>query len=1087
MPPSDFFERAMRAGGADEMLELDDFIKSFRREADEDAARRIPAVLDELEAAALRGPGGSPGAPSSSVLEGEERGGHSWSETGSEGGDGTSSTDWSGDNAFKGGEGGAESGSRGPGREDVARPADGGSVGAALHPGNFHEHPRIRELIEQYEYAIDALNKDRTMLKQEVQRVNAVEKERERVVLQDREERLAIKAELELLKARMEGGLSEEGGAEASQSQQQERHLSREDLERLAKVDAQTDELHGEFQMLRKILDVGQSVVEDFSEEKDSAMASLRREIEEMREEAKRLQADARAGTPTETHERVVRENDILRRDLQNLQAEHQSTKRRFLLEQRERLERLEADAEITRGESEENAYRVANLEQEKESLEASLVESRKKVAEIREDAAKAAEASARLQQARENTFEAQMKTNQKCIENLEELLEKERREAEEAKERLARSGSVQLELETVNRKLVEGAVRTSDIEKAMQAKINDAVAKFEKKCRDNDAALSQVEEHKQQLRVAKSQVENLREEKKVAAEEQRVAQAAIVEALKARDCALRDTAALGESMQFQKEEFAAELSALKGDVWALRTKHESAMQLFDSTRIEMDQAKNDIETFCSEYANTRDTLVRGAMERVNTVRAEMRAVFQASQKEVEALRLSHDVVKSKMEDDLAKKTTEFEDFKYKSHMSVLKMEGTLEKLTTEKEEIQAKMAQQLLEFEGEKDQAQEKFQRQLDLKQEENKILMKKREHNAQEHTTLMSELKAKFQEVMDLKSEFDQRRRKMEQENSDLERQLFLVTKDREESLSKFRIERNAWSEKLREAKLSTAKEEAQLRGRLTELESERTALTNKVNRLQLQVTKLEVEASKEEEVRMYALGQGEAPRSNEVPEPWSEPKGHDAMARSNVEKENYRPHRGLVAWDAQDETSMNMSDHLEQKSRGVTMPTDAQNSSMRSRLEARQDPTRGAETEASNAKWATRTGTVPPESLDAPPPAGAMAQRYTDTRPHQYPSTIVAPRTAAGIVAAAQNPMSIPGFVPRVNPHAYGPQGGYYSAQHSQHTLSVFNSGRGSAASYTSEYLGSRRPTNLPVAESTQPGVAPYDAAASAALRR
>ncbi len=235
------------------------------------------------------------------------------------------------------------------------------------------------------------------------------------------------------------------------------------------------------------------------------------------------------------------------------------------------------------------------------------------------------------------------------------------------------------------------------------------------------------------------------------------------------------------------------------------------------------------------------------------------------------------------------------------------------------------------------------------------------------------------------------------------------------------------------------------------------------------------------------MYALGQGEAPRSNEVPKPWTDPKGNDAPPRSNVEKENHRPHRGQVAWDAQNETSVSVSDHLEQKSRDVTMHTDAQNSSMRSRLEARQDPTRGAETEASNAKWATRTGTVPPESLDAPPPAGAMAQRYTDTRPHQYPSTIVAPRTAAGIVAAAQNPMSIPGFVPRVNPHAYGPQGGYYSAQHSQHTLSVFNSGRGSAASYTSEYLGSRRPTNLPVAESTQPGVAPYDAAASAALRR
>ena len=1082
MPPSDFFDRAMRAGGADEMLELDDFIKSFRREADEDAARRIPAVLDELEAAALRSAGGSPATPSTSGREGGEGGGHSWSETGSEGGNGSDGTDWGGDSLLEVGEGEAGSGSRGPGGGAVARLAGGASVGATLHPGNFHEHPRIRELIEQYEFAIDALNKDRTMLKLEVQRVNAVEKERERAVLRDREERLSIKAELELLQAQVEGGLSEEGGEEASESQQRERHLSREDLERLAKVDAQTEELHGEFQILRKILDVGQSVVEDFSEEKDSAIASLRRDIEEMKQEAKTIQADARSGTPTEAHEKVLRENEILRRDLQSLQAEHQSTKRRFLLEQRERLERLEADAEITRGESEENAYRVANLEQEKEGLEVSLAESRKKVAEIREDAAKAAEASARLQQARENTFEAQMKTNQKCVENLEELLEKERREATEAKERLARSGSVQLELETVNRKLVEGAERTSDIEKAMQVKINDAVAKFEKKCRDNEAVLSLVEEHKQQLRVAKSQVENLRQEKKVAEEEKRAAQAAIAEALEARDCALRDTVALGESMQFQKEEFAAKLSALKGDVWALRTKHESAMQLFDSTRIEMDQAKNDVETFCSEYASTRDTLVRGAMERVNAVRAEMRAVFQTSQKEVEGLRLSVDVVKSKMEDDLAQKTTEFEDYKYKSHMSVLKMEGTLEKLTTEKEELQAKMSQQLLEFEGEKGQVEDKFKRQLDLKQEENKILMKKREHNAQEHTTLMSELKAKFQEVMDLKSEFDQRRRKMEQDNSDLERQLFLVTKDREETLSKFRMEWNAWSEKLREAKLSTAKEEAQLRNRLTELESERAALANKANRLQLQVTKLEVEVSKEE-VRMYALGQGEAPRSNEVPKPWTDPKGNDAPPRSNVEKENHRPHRGQVAWDAQNETSVSVSDHLEQKSHHITSHIDAQNSSMHPRES--QEPNRAE----SDAKWATRTGKAHPESLaGAPPPAGAVADIYANAHLHQYPAIIVAPRTAAGIVAAAHNPMAIPGFVPRVNPHAYGAQGGYYGVQQQpRHTLGAFSNGRGSAASYTSEYLGSRRPTNLPVAESAQPGVVPYDATASAALRR
>ena len=42
----------------------------------------------------------------------------------------------------------------------------------------------------------------------------------------------------------------------------------------------------------------------------------------------------------------------------------------------------------------------------------------------------------------------------------------------------------MQLELETMNRKLLEGAVKTSSIEKAMQVKINDAVTKFEKKQR---------------------------------------------------------------------------------------------------------------------------------------------------------------------------------------------------------------------------------------------------------------------------------------------------------------------------------------------------------------------------------------------------------------------------------------------------------------------------------------------------------------------------------------------------------------------------------------------------------------------------
>lgn len=1042
------------------MLELDDFIKSFRREADEEAARRIPAVLDELEGAALRDESRQLESPPSGESSGQA--GDPWGETVSERGGGSDFTGCSGQS------------SRGDQAHAESARSELGSEAEAPYQDGFHDHPRIRELIEQYEYAVDALNKDRTTLQEEVKRVVAVEEERERAIENERREKRALELEVERLKAQLSGPVAAHSEA-TSESQSSVRHLSREDLERLAKVDAQTEELRGEFQILRKILDVGQSVVEDFSEEKDSDVASLRRDIEEMRQEARVIQTKIGEGFPNEEHKKVMLENETLRRDLHALQVEHQSTKRKFLLEQRERLERLEVDAELTRGESEENAYKVANLEQEKEGLKSSLAEVHRKLKEAREEASRAAEASTRLQQARENTFKAQMETNQKCVENLEELLERERREAAEAKERLERSGAVQLELESVNRKLVEGAVRTSDIEKSMQVKINEAVAKFQKQCKDNEAVLSKVEEQKQQLRVAKSQVENLREEKKVFVEELKAAQEAISHALDARDRALQQTVAQNEAMQFQKEEFAAELSALKGDIWALRSKHESAMQLFDSTRIEMDQAKNDVETFCSEYASTRDTLVSGALERVNTVRTEMRAVFQVSQKEIEALRLSADVMKSKMEDEIAQKAAQFEDFKYKSHMSVLKMEGTLEKLTSEKEELQAKIEQQLLEFEGEKSQVEDTFKRQLELKQEENKILMKKREHNAQEHATLMQELKAKFQEVMDLKTEFDQRRRKMEQENSDLERQLFLVTKDREETLSKFRIERNAWSEKLREAKLKTAKEEAQLRSRVTELESEKTALTNRTNLLQIQVTKLEVEVSKDEEKRLYALGQAEMPRSNEVPRPLGESKSREGGGARIIEKENHRPVHGQVAWAAREHPA-DVSDQQAQGSRHVLDTS--------THSQGPEDP--GSNTVA-NQKWATRTRNAPPDDLVAAPVApavpslgshGGAQQLY-----QQYPATIVAPRSAAGIVAAAQNPMAIPGFAPRMNVHAQTPYGGYSGyrgvpQQQPQRPL-AFPNGRGSDAAYTFEYLGNHRPRNLPVAQSSQPGVTPYDA--------
>ena len=108
-------------------------------------------------------------------------------------------------------------------------------------------------------------------------------------------------------------------------------------------------------------------------------------------------------------------------------------------------------------------------------------------------------------------------------------------------------------------------------------------------------------------------------------------------------------------------------------------------------------------------------------------------------------------------------------------------------------------------------------------------------------EKEALVKEVNIRAQELVEERAENEARRRSVNAEKEEMERQLYALTKDREEALAKFRTERNQWSDKLREAKMKTAKEEAGTRGKVSTLEEQVASLKGQLRDAQSQAESL------------------------------------------------------------------------------------------------------------------------------------------------------------------------------------------------------------------------------------------------------
>ena len=104
--------------------------------------------------------------------------------------------------------------------------------------------------------------------------------------------------------------------------------------------------------------------------------------------------------------------------------------------------------------------------------------------------------------------------------------------------------------------------------------------------------------------------------------------------------------------------------------------------------------------------------------------------------------------------------------------------------------------------------------------------VLTRESEVLVKEKEGLVKEINLRAQELVEARAEGEGKRRLWQQEKEELERQMYLLSKDREEQLAKFRTERNGWSDRLREAKLKTAKDDATVKNKLSAVEAERCA---------------------------------------------------------------------------------------------------------------------------------------------------------------------------------------------------------------------------------------------------------------------
>ena len=583
---------------------------------------------------------------------------------------------------------------------------------AALPAGSVAREAALVALIDEYESAVEGLAADRELLKSEVARVLALERERCIQLKSERAEREGLAEQMRELKRAVLQGT----GAESV-----------------------VDQLRSENGVLKQRLQ--EQIEDDAGARQRSTIAAARRDVQ---------RGDAGMADGGEDTRAALQD---ARRRNQELQKENAMLQERALKLRRQQLVQDQAVAA--------NAAAVRRAEDAE--ARASAAEASAKAANEEAKAALAHSADHTSSVAREREDDkAQLCSLEAKLAAALSDLQAAQADSIALRERAEADVGARKELEEINERLVEEALACTNLEGDMQREAQALREQLQAAECARDQALEARAECDARCCAAEREIDGMRER--------------LV-------CAERDSAQMAET-RVKLAEADAAVTAAKREQWNLQLKLESVApelarleEVAREGRIAAERAERDAEDARAELASEFRERLRKLHSDSDAMRGELNALSAGATRQAAAARAQAAEVARRAATDARRADVAEQrciDASAKLQQQASTLQETIDTLTREKD--------------------------------------------------SLVREVNVRSQELVDERGEGEAKRRTLTKRVEELERLLYNATKEKEELMGTFRTERNAWSDRLRESKLKVAREEADRKSAVADIEKQR-----------------------------------------------------------------------------------------------------------------------------------------------------------------------------------------------------------------------------------------------------------------------
>ena len=701
---------------------------------------------------------------------------------------------------------------------------------AAMMQQNAHEQQRLASLVAEYEAAISGLQADRASLQSEVQRVLQAEQARASALSRLQEERDALATE----NARQSEALTTlqkkktKGGGDASAASSAELEQAREQIQALT----------GEVEQLKQ--EQSNQVTHGISAEGQQQVATLNREMRALRGEVARAESMlAEANTASRAPPSSDESNNAASKQVMAEFRAEMMQQLNSLREEKEAMRSLMARREASVESAVSTASASASLELAR--VKSELNAEREKSSRLTDDLARVRESAnrdlERVTHALKDTSSSKVASLELSHQSAMETLTQKNQTLEGEKRDMLEK------FEAMNEEIAK--VRTSfrDMKKEWDA---EAEEKLSRECERRlsaeqaltserakaDGYLSQIEQLRSQISEQNKLLTTLQaaqsdlQKQCIDASSNEVKSSKLVQELEYDVKELkREKGALEkrlEEAQFANDELSANLDMAKeeGDKSAARAKraetdtreaahreqrdYVAAVQAeLASVHAELASARQFIQhTFVDEYQAT----VSGAVRLCKSETSELRAELQRM--EADASAVSEQYRKSRSDSDM------------KHREAYAKVETENGKLTLRARELSERLAEAEREV--------------TSVKSMVDSLTAEKK--------ALLGELEGKDGAIAGERKTFETKRRALMSEKEELERQVYALTKEHESTTAKFRQERAEWSDKVRSATLSGARENQELRERVADLENSCSTLESAKRNLERKLSEAE-----------------------------------------------------------------------------------------------------------------------------------------------------------------------------------------------------------------------------------------------------